>query len=233
MNPIVCTWSLKLPKGSDVVWPDGCRDLIAIIPQTNPVKVICSGLDSSARIISCVEETLFVGVRLSPGVRFPWDQSDVSHVYTDFDLSAYFHSLGHSFNFQTEPQVVLYALSRYIYSCAEPSPAWLANYFQDLHNGDAKRISTLSERSIRRNLVQATGAPPRYWHGLARARKVGLEVCGSDNPLVFIAADYGFSDQAHMTREIKRWFGCSPKRLRANRELAIARLAAPDVFYGL
>ncbi|XPS89971.1 uncharacterized protein Dvar_79900 [Desulfosarcina variabilis str. Montpellier] len=48
-----------------------------------------------------------------------------------------------------------------------------------------------------------------------------------------IAADYGFSDQAHMNREIRHWFGCTPMMLHTNREQAIARLAAPDAFNGL
>lgn len=232
MNLIVCTWDTQLPKGSDVVWPDGCRDLIAIIPKKQPPKVICSGLDVSVRHVVCTDETRFLGIRLTPGVTFPWDRADPDKMRMDVDLSKYLPSCGQYWGFRTDHGEVLDELTRQINSLACPAPSWVTNYFRDLRSGKMKDACSLSERSIRRKLVEVTGAPPRYWQGLVRARTVGMEVARSDASLASIAADYGFSDQAHMSREIRRWFDCTPMTLRTNREQAMARLTAPDVFHG-
>ena len=232
VNPIICTWEAQLPQGNGLVWPDGCRDLIAIIPREQRPKVICSGLDGSARQIICETETRFVGVRLAPGVTFPWDTGDPRKMRLDVELSYYLPSFGQCWSFRTDRELVLNELIRQIDSMACPAPNWVANYFDELRTGMVVNIQSLSERSMRRKLVQATGAPPRYWQGLVRARKVGLEVSRSDTSLASIAADHGFSDQAHMSREIRRWFGCTPMTLRANRDQAMAQLAAPDVLRG-
>ena len=45
--------------------------------------------------------------------------------------------------------------------------------------------------------------------GAARAMRESL-------PLVEIAFMHGYADQAHMSREFRRWLNVSPTRLRAN-----------------
>jgi len=230
MNPIICTWHLQLPKSNSVVWPDGCRDLIAIISRTRPPEVLCSGLEGAARPVLCTDETRFVGVRLAPGVTFPWERADPEGMRMDEDFSEHLASSKQHWGFAHDPKAILETLIRTIDSLASSPPSWVSNYFEDLNDGTAGRVSSLSERSVRRQLVKATGAPPKYWSGLGRARKAGLEVSRSEVPLAAVAADNGFSDQAHMSREIRRWFGCTPKSLRANREQAITRFSAPDAF---
>jgi len=233
MNLIVCTWSVQLPKGSVAVWPDGCRDLVAIIDKEQPPKVICSGLDLSVRHVVCKNETRFMGVRFTPGVTFPWDRVDTGKMRRDVSLSQHLQSCCRHWDYWADQKEVINELIRQIESLACSAPDWVVNYLQELWTEKARRGGSLSERSIRRKLVQATGAPPRFWQSLARARKVGLEISRSDNALASIAANYGFSDQAHMNREIRRWFGCTPMMLRANREQAMGRLTAPDAFHGL
>jgi AraC-like DNA-binding protein len=232
MNSIICTWSVKLPKGSIAVWPDGCRDLIAIIGKKQPLKVICSGLDVSVRQVVCTNETRFFGVRLTPGVTFPWERIDSEKMRMDVSLSQYLPSCCQCWDFLVDHGVVFNELIKQIESLTCSAPNWVVDYLQELWTEEAGICGSLSERSIRRNLVQATGAPPKFWQSLARARKVGIEISRSDNGLASIAADYGFSDQAHMNREIRRWFGCTPMMLRKNREQAMARLTAPNAFNG-
>jgi AraC-like DNA-binding protein len=43
---------------------------------------------------------------------------------------------------------------------------------------------------------------------------------------VHVAARHGYADQAHMTRDLQRWFGATPTRLRAM-PVFLATLAAP------
>ena len=230
MNPIICTWSAQLPVGGGLVWPDGCRDLIAIIPTDRPPTVICSGLEGGVRPVVCSEETLFVGVRLAPGVIFPWDKTEPEGMRFDMDYSRHSPSLGLEWHRDDNHEAILQDLVGEIETLAAPAPKWVSNFLGDLWKGSVGSLSCMSDRSFRRQLVRATGAPPRYWSGLVRVRKAGLDICESEAALADVATDNGFSDQAHMNREIRRWFGCTPMKLRANREQVASLLAAPNAF---
>jgi len=37
-----------------------------------------------------------------------------------------------------------------------------------------------------------------------------------------VAYENGFSDQAHLSREMRRWFGCSPSTIRQDAQLNAA-----------
>jgi len=231
LNSIVCKWSTQLPKGSVAVWPDGCRDVIAIFEKKQPLRIICSGLDASVRNVVCTDETRFLGVRLAPGVTFPWDQEGSEKMRLDVSILKHLPSFCRPWDFGTDHEDVFNELVRQIAYLASPAPNWLGDYFQHLWTEKKGRDCAFSERSLRRKLVQTTGASPKFWQRLARVRKAGMAISRSDHPLAAIAADYGFSDQAHMNREIRRWFGCTPMMLRANREQAFARLTAPNAFH--
>ncbi len=71
----------------------------------------------------------------------------------------------------------------------------------------------VSHRTLQRMLVKETDRPPVYWMMLSRARKTARNLIEPVS-LVELADRYGYADQSHMTREIKRWFGVSPARLR-------------------
>eukprot|EP00873_Tetraselmis_striata_P011251 jgi/Tetstr1/431515/TSEL_002167.t1 len=71
---------------------------------------------------------------------------------------------------------------------------------------------------------------PGFWLGLARARRAALRLREAAS-LAEIAADAGYSDQAHMTRAFRQWFGTTPARLRRDAPrlalLAQSGLAVP------
>jgi AraC-like DNA-binding protein len=83
----------------------------------------------------------------------------------------------------------------------------------------------VSARSLERLLSGHTQRGPLWWRNLARARHCARALAGA-TPLAELAADHGYADQAHMTRDLRRWFGATPTRLRAMPAL-IATLAAP------
>ncbi|TYT73993.1 helix-turn-helix domain-containing protein [Desulfobotulus mexicanus] len=228
MGDIICSWKVCLPGGKSLVWPDGCRDLIAILPKNQAPELICSGLDTSPRIVICPEETRFVGIRLAPGLTFPWEKDDPGSKCRDLSISPYPPSW-QRFCFEADHDEIQNALLEVV-SLASPAPHWITDYLTELGTEGIKRATAFSQRSIRRHLVRFTGASSNYWKGLARVRKAGSAIATSDIALADIAADHGFSDQAHLNREIRRWFGCTPKMLRMNRELSTARLTAPDAF---
>src|SRR3990167_2943268 len=70
-------------------------------------------------------------------------------------------------------------------------------------------------RSVGRLLLSGSGRTPVYWKRLARLRR-SAQALSSDAPLAELAVDHGFSDQAHMTREFRRWLGTTPARAQAS-----------------
>ncbi len=229
MYPIVCAWSMRLSKGEYVVWPDGCRDLIVVVSRGRISRMLCTGLDAAVRRVVRTEETLFFGVRLAPGSAFPWEKAPDT-MRADLPLSRYLSSYGGDWSMETDGETALRRLVELTETLVSPVEEWVSDCLMEIGSGAPCRIASLSERTARRRLVQATGAPPKFWSALARARRAGLELVRSEAPQAQIAADCGFSDQAHMSREIRRWFGCAPGGLREHRERALDRLAAPDAF---
>ncbi|MBS97538.1 MAG: DNA-binding protein [Oceanospirillaceae bacterium] len=230
MSLIVCTWSMMLPKGRFSVWPDGCRDLIVIASKNNPSTVVCSGLDAAPREVICDEDTFFAGVRLAAGVTFPWEGESPGSKHDDQMFSQIPFSGCHGWEFEHALDETLVKLVSVVNDFACPAPSWVSEYIQELERREERWSMPLSERSIRRKLADTTGAPPRYWKSLARVRQTVMEIVRSDAPLVSIATKHGFSDQAHMSREIRRWFGITPLMVRSNRGEVIDRLSAPDAF---
>ena len=71
----------------------------------------------------------------------------------------------------------------------------------------------LSPETISRGFRRMFGMAPRRFRAEVRlARAIGALLRG-DGPLVSIAATYGFSDQAHMTRTVRRATGATPGQL--------------------
>ncbi|WP_299375912.1 helix-turn-helix domain-containing protein, partial [uncultured Kiloniella sp.] len=68
----------------------------------------------------------------------------------------------------------------------------------------------VSSRTLQRFIVNETGKSPVFWHRLARVRRAGRDIINAGS-LAEFAFDYGFSDQAHMTREFRQWFDLSPR----------------------
>jgi AraC-like DNA-binding protein len=76
----------------------------------------------------------------------------------------------------------------------------------------ARRLG-VSPRGLQRRLRAIGLPPPDFWRLLGRARSAANALPGGA-PLAAIAADFGYSDQSHMTREFVRWLGIAPDRLR-------------------
>jgi len=83
----------------------------------------------------------------------------------------------------------------------------------------------ISLRTLERCVKSGTGESPYYWFSLARARRAGrsLEKTGG---LSVAAFEAGFADQSHMTREMRKWFKCTPAQLKIDKHL-LGILAEP------
>lgn len=71
-------------------------------------------------------------------------------------------------------------------------------------------LLTLSQSYFSHAFKASTGMPPHQWQMSARIRRVQELLLNGDAPLTEIAAETGFSDQAHFTRTFRRVVGQTP-----------------------
>ena len=181
-----------------LVLPDGCRDLIVrVAPQAAPRCLVSALADCTEPVTVAAGEHL-VGVRLQAGAQFD-EQALLAQLagHAHFDDSDLLAAVGAVVRLDSQVSQALQCL-------AEAPDLALAR----------KRLG-LSERSLQRLLMAGTGRNPVYWKNLARARR-SARALFSGLPLADLAQDHGYADQAHMARDMRRWFGASPAAMRRN-----------------
>ena len=92
-----------------------------------------------------------------------------------------------------------------------------SDYFETSHDRVAGLASHVggSVRTLHRRMRTLTGFPPKRFLTMQRFRRSVYEIATRDTGLSSIAADLGFSDQAHLTREFRRHAGVSPGSFKA------------------
>ena len=74
------------------------------------------------------------------------------------------------------------------------------------------RQPDLSERTVRRRFLTATGLNPRSIRQIRRARKA-LGLIQSGRPVLDTVHEAGYFDQPHLTRALKRFIGWTPAEI--------------------
>ncbi|MEL6322082.1 MAG: helix-turn-helix domain-containing protein, partial [Cyanobacteria bacterium J06626_14] len=82
----------------------------------------------------------------------------------------------------------------------------------------AARDLGISVRSLQRLVKSGTQRSPHFWLSLARTRRAARSLDQYDS-LSKAAFDFGFADQAHMTREIKKWLNATPNQIKTDSEI--------------
>lgn len=77
----------------------------------------------------------------------------------------------------------------------------------------------LAAATVSRGFKQVFGITPARFRAQSRAKLAWAMIRDSDAPLCRIAADLGFSDQAHMTRQLRSLTGKTPSLCRAERQM--------------
>lgn len=196
-SSILCQWkAIDGVGGPFEILPDGCRDLIFVNETGQPPSWMISDLQNETKSAVSAPNTEHFGLRLTPGAMI--NCGALLDYVRNID---HFDDLGiaNIDEFVSVDPNIIEALNALAQS-----------------NGSVKlaqKQAGLSARSLQRLLVRTTGQTPSFWTMLARARKSATQVNGHDR-LSEIAYEYGFADQAHMTREFRRWFGISPAALR-------------------
>jgi len=180
-------WQERTP-----VFPDGCRDVIVVRKEGRPEKVFLTALDFQPRLVDLLPGTEMTGYRLRPGGTV--DRKTLEEISSHSDRAD--ELLGNAL-------VVADDLDEFIFALTQPQATAAA----------VSKRAGVALRTLQRRFSEAALPPPEYWRLLGRVRRAAC-LLPSELPLAEIAAGCGFSDQAHMTRDMKRWFGGTPAQLR-------------------
>lgn len=226
-------WRVRSAGSPLPVLPDGCRDLVLHLQPSGPPAVFLTALEATPRQVHLPEGTELVGIRLPAGARLAWEEHSPPCGSGDLDLRRaggpavpWLRALARRPDRARE--LLHAAAARWI---RPPEPV-VGDFLQALAGapGRLPRIGT-SERTLRRRIRASTGASPSFWVQLHRARRAAARLVSTRDSLPDVAFDCGYADQAHLTRDMRRWFGTTPGLLRAGAEPSRgALLLAPDAF---
>ncbi|MCA1243173.1 helix-turn-helix domain-containing protein [Stappia stellulata] len=216
MSPLLDVWHHTVARPCrDLVLPDGCRDLIMVeAPGAKPSGFVSELHSSPVLSTGFAPGTRLTGYRLAPGTRI-----DAARLLARI----------------AEAAEDLLSPERLIEEHCARAPATVEVFAAiearpDATTAELARRLAVTPRTLQRQFRDNALPAPGFWLGLARARRAALRL-GEAAPLAEIAADAGYSDQAHMTRAFRQWFGTTPARLKRDAPrlalLAQSGLAVP------
>lgn len=208
------------------VLPDGCSDLILHIDACGQSEWHISALADAAMVVPGRAGEQWLGFRFLPGTRIDapallksahaiwqhcqdWQQSQHSTAQPSSHLARR--------DTKALEASLLEAIEQHTRMDLRAQEA-LQSLAHSRTVGAAAHSLGVSERSLERLTHRTTGQAPRFWRALARVRRAALAL-GNAQPLAEIAADHGYADQAHFSRDCLRWLGQTPASLRDAPEL--------------
>ncbi|MGD1950761.1 MAG: helix-turn-helix domain-containing protein [Leptolyngbyaceae cyanobacterium] len=183
------------------VIPDGCRDFIIQESLDEGCAWFISDLSRSAYTVTVSAGERMKGVRLQPGVEIRLT-----------DLVSWLHN---------KNPAALFGSDQIDEFCVRDEQLTVA--LDCLASGIltvrcAAKDLGISVRSLQRVVKSGTQRSPHFWLSLARIRRTGRSL-GDYDSLSDAAFAFGFSDQAHMTREMKKWFNITPNQIKTDDEI--------------
>jgi AraC-like DNA-binding protein len=226
---VLCVWSQTIGAGESWyrhrVLPDGCADLVWI----GEAPAVVAGPATGPVIVPLAPRTSVVGVRLRPGATpalLGVAANELSNRDTPLRdiwgasadaLSARVIEQP-SFGARLEAAAALagrLAAARPLDPVIAASTSWLARHPEG-RIADLARILEVGERRLRRHFALAVGYGPKTFQRVLRLQRL-LALAGRaprpDLSLAALAAEAGYADQAHMSRELRQLTGRSPGAL--------------------
>lgn len=194
---LLSSWSVSAKVNSNtVVLPDGCRDVIMKVVNNDKPQWLISPLYDHAQTVSIDAHSTLAGFRLRPGVGIAQEKLLSVLNQNDGNVDDISTLLFDYTNINCSVEEALNCLATDVGSVKQ-----------------AARELGVSARTLQRLIINNTNKPPTYWILLARARRAARALTQS-MPLAQIADVYGYADQSHMNREMKRWFNVTPFSIR-------------------
>jgi AraC-like DNA-binding protein len=214
-----CTWEQSTATGREQrIVPDACVDLI-----WSGKRLTIAGPDTRFRVAALGPGTRLVGVRLRPGMAgavlgLPASElcdavPDAADVLGRDVVDALLDALAAGAN----PHALLV---RSIEQRGRSGPDPLVRAAAAALDRPRVRVADvavelgLSSRQLQRRVSDAVGYGPKMLVRVLRFRRLQAL---SPAPLVELALDAGYADQAHMTAEVRQLAGLSPVRFLKDR----------------
>lgn len=199
-------YSVKAPDAA-VIMPDGCRDVIMATAHDVEDSMWITGLDDQPRLVTLYAGISLTGFRLEPGTTINPEALSSKEIMNPVDLQDWIES---EVQKDCEVMDLIEALTLPRATIAKVA-----------------RQNGTTPRTLQRQFQRKSLPTPDFWRMLGRARRA-IQALPCLMPLAEIAYAYGYSDQAHMTREFVRWFGLPPADLRKRPE-SIAEICQPGL----
>jgi AraC-like DNA-binding protein len=226
---LACLWVRVVPadRAAPVrILPDACSDLI----WRSGTGAFVAGPDTGPMIAPATPGSVFVGARFRPGAGGP-ALAHPLHELRDrrVELGDLLPALARRLDPELTPAEALRQVARAAAELAEARPP------DDLVGAAARRLAEprarsatvadelgVSERHLRRRFHASVGYGPKTLHRVLRFRRFlgRLDAADGDADLAGLAAESGFADQAHLTRECSRLAGMSPAAIAYERGIS-------------
>lgn len=222
---VACRWLRRAEtgSGSTLILPDGCVDLV-----WRDGKLVVAGLDRRARPSPIRPGETIVGLRLRPGVAgavlgIPASEVLDEHPALEDVVDRRAHGLAERLA-ETDDEVEAFQLLEglIVARLQEGAPDALVLAATRRLGFPGSRVDWLadalgiSDRQLRRRFHAAVGYGPKTLDRVLRFRRFvsrAPAVAAREGDLARIAADLGYADQAHMTRDCLRLSGLTPTQL--------------------
>ena len=225
---IRCLWTHRCPPGPAspvTVLPDGCVDLLWM-----GGRLVVAGPDETAAVATPAPGETVTGVRFRPGAALPWlglpmaaivgQRVPLGDLWGEARAGGLADRLGEAPTPAERLRRLAEGLGRLAPAMAPPAPD-MAALFALLDRpppgtGLAAVCDRLaaSERSLRRRCHAAFGYGPKTLDRILRFQRfLWLARAPGGRALAALAADAGYADQAHLSREVRRLSGRTPARL--------------------
>jgi AraC-like DNA-binding protein len=224
---VACRWLRRTAEDetreSVLILPDGCVDLLWRAGQ-----LVLAGLDRTARPTSVSSDERILGLRLRPGVAgavlgMPASEVLDVHVKLEELIGASAKELAERVGESDGDDQAFRMLEAEVAARLEPGgPDPLVLEATRRLGFPGSRVDELAEslgisdRQLRRRFHQAVGYGPKTLDRVLRFRRLVArtgEIAVGESDLARVAADLGYADQAHMTRDCLRLSGLTPVQL--------------------
>ncbi len=224
---VACRWVRQTPEDtrrrSVLILPDGCVDLL-----WREGELVLAGVDRAARPSRIAPGERILGLRLRPGLAgavLGMPASEVLDVHVRLEellgpqARELTERLGGSANDDEAFALLEEAVSTRI-ADAGPDPLVLAATrrlgFPGSRVDQLSESLGISDRQLRRRFHSAVGYGPKTLDRVLRFRRLVARagaIAAGESDLARVAADLGYADQAHMTRDCLRLSGLTPVQL--------------------
>lgn len=242
---VLCLWTQSIQASHGVyahrVLPDACVDLVFF--QGQPPAVV--GPWTESFIAPLAPGTRITGARFYPGkaaailglpaFELANQQAEIGNVW-NAAARAPFAGVGELPTFRASRFALEAALLRHMRNVASADSTigaairWMARH-PDAHVEELSELAGISSRQMQRRFSAAVGYGPKMFQSILRFQRLLLLAGrnGGDRGLAELAADAGYADQSHMTRDVQRFAGKSPTALlpSAGCALKLADFLAP------